>query len=87
MAAPILLPESPPSCAAASAALAAPDRAGLPGAHDRGGLQLYYGKQFCSLFPPHAEIHEWSTSVVKETCQAASDLAGVLAGRQDGVKG
>lgn len=68
MAVPIFLPQSPQSCSATSAPPAAPDRAGLPGAHDRGGLQLCHGKQLCPLFPPHAEIHEWSSSIVKETC-------------------
>ena len=87
MAAPVLLPQSPQSCSAASAPLAAPDRAGLPGANDRGGLQLYYGQQLCPLFSPHAKIHEWSTSIMKETRETVGDLAGVLAGRQDDFKG
>lgn len=79
MAVPVLLPQSPESCSAAPAPAAAPDRAGVPGAHDRGGLQLCYGKQLCPLFPPHAEVHEWSSSVVKETCETVGDT-GVLAG-------
>lgn len=79
MAVPVLLPQSPQSCSATSAPLAAPDRAGVPGANDRGGLQLCYGKQLCPLFPPHAKVHEWSSSIVKETCETAGDLAGVLA--------
>lgn len=87
MPAPVLLPQSPQSCSATSAPLAAPDRAGLPGANDQGGLQLYYGQQLCPLFPPHAKIREWSTSVMKETRETAGDLAGVLAERQDGFKG
>lgn len=87
MAVPVLLPQSPQSCSAASAAPAAPDRAGVPGAHDRGGLQLCYGKQLCPLFPPHVEIHEWSSSIVKETCGTAGDLAGVLAGSEMALKG
>lgn len=86
MAAPILLPQSPQSCSGTSAPLAAPDRAGLPGADDRGGLQLYYGQQFCPLFPPHAKIHEWSTSIMKETCETAGDLASMLTEKRGGFK-
>lgn len=87
MAVPILLPQSPQSCSATSAPPAAPDRAGVPGANDRGGLQLCYGKQLCPLFPPHAKIHERSSSIVKETCETAGDFAGVLAGRKMVLKG
>lgn len=87
MAVPVLLPQSPQSCSATSAPLAAPDRAGMPGANDRGGLQLCYGKQLCPLFPPHAKVHEWSSSIVKETCETAGDLAGVLARSKMVLKG
>lgn len=87
MAVPVLLPQSPQSCSATSAPAAAPDRAGVPGANDRGGLQLCYGKQLCPLFPPHAKIHEWSSSIVKETCETAGDFAGVLAGSKMVLKG
>lgn len=87
MAVPVLLPQSPQSCSATSAAPAAPDRAGVPGAHDGGGLQLCYGKQLCPLFPPHAEVHEWSSSIVKETCGTAGDLARVLAESKMVLKG
>lgn len=87
MAVPVLLPQSPQSCSATSAPPAAPDRAGVPGANDRGGLQLCYGKQLCPLFPPHAKIHEWSSSVVKETSETAGDFAGVLAGSKMVLKG
>lgn len=87
MAMPVLLPQSPQSCSATSAPPAAADRAGVPGANDRGGLQLCYGKQLCPLFPPHAKIHEWSSSIVKETWETAGDLAGVLAGSKMVLKG
>lgn len=55
---PVLPASRPQGCAPRSAAPPAPHRPGLPGAHDRGGLQLSPRQQLRPLLSPHAALHQ-----------------------------
>lgn len=57
---PVLYPEGPEGSSAPPAPPPALDWLSLPGAHDRGGLQLPPCQQLCPLLPPHAALHQWT---------------------------
>lgn len=62
----ILPVPGPQGCSPPSAAPAVPYRTRLPRTHVRGRLQLCPLQQLRPIIPPHAQIHQWSSSTLKQ---------------------
>lgn len=64
---PVLPAPGPQGRTPRPSAAPAPHRPGLPGAHDRGGLQLPPRQQLCPLLPSHAALHQRASANMKSS--------------------